>query len=191
MSQPSENNRVAAAPAGVARRLGALLYDSLLILAIWMITALIAVLVRGEAVNPFVMQIISVVEVVVFYGYFWADRGQTLGMRAWRLVLVDNADRNVGLATQQTVHLQSQRLAVGRRHPTSVAQRPAQSLAPSDDANRFFGRSTTSGQTAENQTNAKIPRPTGCLSAIPSRKVQPICECHVMDSKALGPWYGQ
>ena len=99
MSQPSEQNpeprRTAAAPAGIARRLGALVYDSLLILAIWMMTALVAVLISGEAVNPVVMQLISVAEVIAFYGYFWADRGQTLGMRAWRLVLVDSEGNGV------------------------------------------------------------------------------------------------
>ena len=98
MSQRSElsgSSRVAAAPAGIGRRLGALVYDSLLILAIWMITALIAVLLSGEAVDPFIMQAIAFVEVIAFYGYFWADRGQTLGMRAWRLVLVDSEGNGV------------------------------------------------------------------------------------------------
>ena len=71
MSQPSEQNpesrRTAAAPAGIARRLGALVYDSLLILAIWMMTALVAVLISGEAVNPIVMQMISVAEVIALW----------------------------------------------------------------------------------------------------------------------------
>lgn len=102
MSQASEQETdpkrhpVAAAPAGILRRFGALLYDALLIVAIWMMTALIAVLINGgEAVNPLLMQVISVAEIVAFYGYFWVDRGQTLGMRAWRLLLVDSKGGHV------------------------------------------------------------------------------------------------
>ena len=86
---------VAAAPAGVLRRLGALLYDSLLILAIWMITALVGVLIIGEAIDGWAMRLIMLSEAFAFYGYFWVDRGQTLGMRAWRLVLVDTEGGSV------------------------------------------------------------------------------------------------
>lgn len=98
MSHSSRGGPIAATPAGVARRLGALLYDSLLIVALWMMTALIGVLLNdGNAVSGVWMQLIFIGEVIVFYGYFWAHHGQTLGMRAWRLKLVDMEGRKVSL----------------------------------------------------------------------------------------------
>jgi uncharacterized RDD family membrane protein YckC len=80
-------------PAGLLRRLGALLYDSLLLLAIFMIaTALLLPLTGGEAIasgsHPLLELLYRLVLlglVVLFYGAFWTRRGQTLGMAAWHL----------------------------------------------------------------------------------------------------------
>ena len=93
MSQTSEQAPIVAAPAGVGRRLGALLYDVLLIIALWMITTLAVVIARGEVFTGLPMQLLFFAEVVVFYAYFWARGGQTLGMRAWRLQLVNAEGR--------------------------------------------------------------------------------------------------
>ena len=58
MSQATHNSTITAVPAGIARRLGALLYDALLIIALWMVTVLVAVLINdGEAVTGFGMQL--------------------------------------------------------------------------------------------------------------------------------------
>ncbi|NKB97435.1 MAG: RDD family protein [Pseudomonadales bacterium] len=90
MSQASSTGVIAAAPAGLSRRLGALLYDVLLIIALWMVTVLVAVLLNsGEAVTGLFMQLVFFLEPILFYGYFWLRQGQTLGMKAWRLKLVD------------------------------------------------------------------------------------------------------
>lgn len=80
-------------PAGLLRRLGALLYDSLLLAAVLMIaTALFLPLTGGEAVtsdaNPLLewaYRGVLACVVVLFYGSFWTRRGQTLGMASWRL----------------------------------------------------------------------------------------------------------
>lgn len=80
-------------PAGLLRRLGALLYDTLLIVALMMIaTALFLPLTGGEAVSAethptltVVYQLVLLSLLVAFYGYFWTRGGQTLGMAAWRL----------------------------------------------------------------------------------------------------------
>lgn len=80
-------------PAGLLRRLGALLYDTLLIVALMMIaTALFLPLTGGEAVTAethptltVVYQLVLLSLLVAFYGYFWTRGGQTLGMAAWRL----------------------------------------------------------------------------------------------------------
>ena len=80
---------VTAAPAGLTRRLGAFVYDVLLIVALWMFTILGGVLLNeGETVAGTVLQLILATEALGFYLYFWARQGQTLGMRAWRLKLV-------------------------------------------------------------------------------------------------------
>jgi uncharacterized RDD family membrane protein YckC len=80
-------------PAGLLRRLGALLYDSLLLAAVLMIaTALFLPLTGGEAITsagrPLLVWVYRGVLaglVVLFYGTFWTRRGQTLGMTSWRL----------------------------------------------------------------------------------------------------------
>lgn len=82
--------------AGLPRRLGAMVYDSLLVLAVLMVaTALFLPLTGGEAVTrevvgpvPFYLyRLFMLVLVVGFFGVFWTRRGQTLGMAAWRLKL--------------------------------------------------------------------------------------------------------
>jgi len=75
------------------RRLGAMLYDGLLLLAVLMVaTALFLPLTGGEALDPernpvleFVYRSVLLVLIVGFFGLFWTRRGQTLGMASWRL----------------------------------------------------------------------------------------------------------
>ena len=76
-------------PASLFRRLAALLYDSLLLLAVWFIaTAILLPLNHGEAFkhNPYVTTYLLFVS-FFFYSWFWMHGGQTLGMRSWRLQL--------------------------------------------------------------------------------------------------------
>jgi uncharacterized RDD family membrane protein YckC len=81
--------------AGVFRRLGAMLYDSLLIIALWMVaTAFLLPLTGGEAITAdrvgaleYAYRAVLVLVFVGFFGGFWTRRGQTLGMAAWRLKL--------------------------------------------------------------------------------------------------------
>jgi uncharacterized RDD family membrane protein YckC len=82
-------------PAGLLRRLGALLYDSLLLAAVLMVaTALFLPLTGGEAINragspllEWVYRGVLLGLITAFYGSFWTRRGQTLGMASWRLRL--------------------------------------------------------------------------------------------------------
>jgi uncharacterized RDD family membrane protein YckC len=89
MADMSETNP-AAKPASLLRRLAALFYDSLLLLAILFIaTVILLPLTGGEAVhsgNPFFSAYLLFIS-FFFYGWFWMHGGQTLGMRAWRLQL--------------------------------------------------------------------------------------------------------
>ena len=80
-------------PAGLLRRLGAMLYDGLLLLALLMVaTGLFLPLTGGEAISrrddpalEFVYRAVLLMLTVGFFGIFWTRRGQTLGMASWRV----------------------------------------------------------------------------------------------------------
>ena len=79
--------------AGVLRRLGAMFYDLLLVIALMMVvTAVLLPLTGGEAITnerfgawEYAYQLLLLVLMILFFGVFWTRRGQTLGMMAWRL----------------------------------------------------------------------------------------------------------
>ncbi|SDL25121.1 Uncharacterized membrane protein YckC, RDD family [Modicisalibacter muralis] len=79
-------------PAGLARRLAAMLYDSLVLVALWMLVGFIGVAVNGGEANesPLFRSILFVVT-FAFFAFFWMRGGMTLGMQAWRL-RVQNTD---------------------------------------------------------------------------------------------------
>lgn len=79
--------------ASLLRRLGAMIYDSILILALWMVSSLIivATITDGEAPSGLGFQFFLYFEMAVFYIYFWQATGQTLGMQTWRIQLVDDS----------------------------------------------------------------------------------------------------
>ena len=76
--------------AGLFRRLAAILYDSLLIIAMWLITTLllVAFINDGAALQGPLFQFGLYFEACLFYSYFWRLRGQTLGMQVWKIKLV-------------------------------------------------------------------------------------------------------
>lgn len=100
-------------PAGLFRRLGALIYDGLLVIALILTTAGVVNLFAprpeipadAERVSLENMQIISgpllfslILAVVFgFFAYFWVVHGRTLGMQAWRLRLQTPEGRNIDL----------------------------------------------------------------------------------------------
>jgi uncharacterized RDD family membrane protein YckC len=65
-----------------------MLYDVLLVLAIWLFTLFPFVAAANDAVAGAAMQSLLFVEMFSFFAYFWVARGQTLGMLAWRLHVV-------------------------------------------------------------------------------------------------------
>ena len=84
--------------AGLPRRLAAMFYDALLILAIWMITLLVMVVANGgEPVLGAPVQTLLFLEAFTFFAYFWTAAGQTAGMRAWQLRLVSEQGGGVSL----------------------------------------------------------------------------------------------
>ena len=83
--------RPAAQPAGLPRRLMALLYDWILLAAVLFVTTAILLIFRGgEAFAPRdpVYLLVLILTGSGFFGWFWRHGGQTLGMRAWHLHLV-------------------------------------------------------------------------------------------------------
>ena len=80
-------------PAGLLRRLAALLYDMLLLVAVLMtVTWLLLPLTRGEAITretvgalEYLYQLLLLGLIVAYFGFSWTRSGQTLGMLAWRI----------------------------------------------------------------------------------------------------------
>ncbi len=98
-------------PASLGRRLGAMFYDLIAVVALWFgVTALVLLLVTGgEAIaagNPWYALLLAGVGAGYFIGS-WRAGGQTLGMRAWRLLLVTDSGEAPRLAAL------AGRLAVG------------------------------------------------------------------------------
>ena len=90
--------------ASLPRRLGAMLYDGLLVLAVLFLATLPFIALRGgEPVEPnnVPYQLTMLAVVYVFFVFFWTRGGQTLGMRSWRLRLETDDGRlpNVTTAT--------------------------------------------------------------------------------------------
>ena len=77
--------------ATLLRRLGAMLYDGLLVTAVLMLATVPFVIERGgETVEPdgnFLYQLSMLIVMYLFFVYFWTRDGQTLGMRSWRMRL--------------------------------------------------------------------------------------------------------
>ncbi|MEZ8825611.1 RDD family protein [Vibrio amylolyticus] len=113
-------------PAGLLRRLGALLYDSLIIMAIEMMAAgvVIAVIFALNAAgilsygeysdaadlvgkHPIISPLFTFYLAAVwiyFFVFFWTRAGQTLGMRAWKLQ-IRNSDRSPISVTQALIRV--------------------------------------------------------------------------------------
>jgi uncharacterized RDD family membrane protein YckC len=79
-------------PAGFARRLGAMAYDLLLLIAILMVASAPFVVAAGSTSGSgwkrFVFQLYLLAIIFVYYGWFWVRSGQTLGMLTWKLRVV-------------------------------------------------------------------------------------------------------
>lgn len=83
---------------GLGRRLLAILYDSIVVLAILVIATVPVVLLTGGALeeSPVYRTALQAYELLVafaFFGGFWHSGGQTIGMRAWHIRVVrDNGE---------------------------------------------------------------------------------------------------
>jgi uncharacterized RDD family membrane protein YckC len=88
--------------AGLMRRLLALLYDSILIIGIYMSYVILVTYLNGSALESqleiLFLQFSFIIFIFLFYCYFWKfNNGQTLGMQVWKIKLVssDNEEINI------------------------------------------------------------------------------------------------
>ncbi|GLT20454.1 RDD family protein [Vibrio zhanjiangensis] len=110
-------------PAGLMRRLGALFYDGLIVIAIEMMAAGIVIAILHALIALGVFNVAPYVDVsdfltmhpiwgpiytfylaavwIYFFVFFWTKAGQTLGMRAWKLQ-IRNSDGSA-ISTRQAL----------------------------------------------------------------------------------------
>lgn len=78
--------------ATLPRRLAALFYETLLLLALWFVAAFIVVGLFPEAprgASRLIFQGYLLSVAAVYFLWFWRRGGQTLAMKTWRIRLVD------------------------------------------------------------------------------------------------------
>ena len=83
-------------PANSIRQLGAAVYDGLLILAVFMVLTFVPVALTGHDLSESnigpvwhaIHQAVLSAALALYYGYAWTRRGQTLGMKAWKIRIV-------------------------------------------------------------------------------------------------------
>ena len=78
-------------PTGLWRRIAAILYDALLVLALLFLATIPFIAIRGgEAVEPAsspAYQLGLLLVIYLFFVGFWSTKGRTLGMQSWGLRL--------------------------------------------------------------------------------------------------------
>ncbi|MBV0934125.1 RDD family protein [Marinobacterium weihaiense] len=94
MHRPFTQEFTQVTPAAFIKRLMAMVYDGLLVIALWMVIGGIGVALNdGEAISLESSSRMAVAlfnsalfcATFLFFGFFWTRNGQTLGMLAWRL----------------------------------------------------------------------------------------------------------
>lgn len=95
----TDTNESRTEPGSLPRRLAALVYDLMLLAAILFFFTLAIFIVRGgQSVEPGTLWFQAALAAVIvgFFTWFWVHGGQTLGMRAWQIRLVDRSGRPIG-----------------------------------------------------------------------------------------------
>jgi uncharacterized RDD family membrane protein YckC len=83
-------------PASLIKQLAAMVYDSLLIIAILFISTAIALIFNdGNAIESSpVFSFYLLLIIFIFYSWFWSKSGQTLGMRVWKIRIISEFGGN-------------------------------------------------------------------------------------------------
>lgn len=87
---------ITTAKATAIKRILAFVYDLFLIIPLMMLAALIwlpfnngVAIEPGNPLYPFMISTTAILTPILFYTYFWYKGGQTLGMRSWKLRIVN------------------------------------------------------------------------------------------------------
>ncbi|MEM7431382.1 MAG: RDD family protein [Pseudomonadota bacterium] len=77
------------------RRLGAITYDLLLVIALLFLATTPFVIAAGDAIQPYTAahQMTLFLVIYAFFVGFWTRTGSTLGMLAWNLRVLDDSNR--------------------------------------------------------------------------------------------------
>lgn len=93
---------------GFSRRLGSLLYDALLLLAIWLLATLVFIMLFGDSTLPpkrYVLQIYLWLVSAIYFIWSWRHGGQTLAMQTWRIRVVNHSGANISLGQSITRYI--------------------------------------------------------------------------------------
>lgn len=71
------------------KRLIAIIYDLLLLFAVLFFAALPPVVLIEGVASHYLFSMYLYLITFLFYGWFWTHGGQTLGLRAWRLKIIN------------------------------------------------------------------------------------------------------
>jgi len=86
--------------ASFQRRLAAMIYDSLLLFALFFVAATPVVLIAGGADSPLIkgpfFKLYIYAVGFFFFAWFWTHGGQTLGMRSWKIRVVRDDNHVLG-----------------------------------------------------------------------------------------------
>jgi uncharacterized RDD family membrane protein YckC len=95
----ASKNIMTAEPATLLRRLGAVLYDTVLagfsVVIVAAIPAYAFTALTGAKVPDVLMILLYIALTSGFFGWFWTHGGQTLGMRAWKLRVVTDTGKPI------------------------------------------------------------------------------------------------
>ena len=98
MKENMPNNIYSKHTVGLPRRLGAMFYDAILLIAVLFFASLPVVLPFRITVEhtayPYFVAYIYLVS-FLFFGWFWTHGGQTLGLKTWTTKLVSDTQANV------------------------------------------------------------------------------------------------
>ena len=85
--------------ANLFRRLGAILYDSFILLGIILIAAIPLPLLDAIDIHNLLKMVLKQIYLIaicfLYFGGFWVVSGQTIGMRAWRIKLTTTIGSNI------------------------------------------------------------------------------------------------
>lgn len=81
--------------ASLIKQLVAMLYDSLLIASVlFLATAILLPFNEGNALSGTAYTLYLVLIIFIFYSWFWNRSGQTLGMKVWKIKIINDFGLN-------------------------------------------------------------------------------------------------